>query len=113
MANVCNNHFYLVCEKNLTKYIDLFQNSAITWAEDMDIDTYDYNDSSDTSGGYIEGIFCSKWTFPEELKYLLEGAAEPEDAVYFRCLSEEYGCGYVAMNIFDSWRWRDEQSFDL
>jgi hypothetical protein len=30
-----------------------------------------------------------------------------------RCLSEEYGCGYVAMNIYDEGRWREEQTFDL
>ena len=36
-----------------------------------------------------------------------------EDDCYFRCLSEEYGCGYVAMNIFKDGEWWNEQCFDL
>lgn len=113
MANICDNKFYLSCKNNLDEYLALFQDNDISWAEDMCIDSFDYNDNSANSGGYIEGIFNSNWSFPAELKDLLEITANPKDEVYFRCLSEEYGCGYVAMNIFDSWRWRDEQCFDL
>ena len=35
-----------------------------------------------------------------------------DDTIYMRCLSEEYGCGLVSMNIYDN-GWRDPQYFDL
>lgn len=30
-----------------------------------------------------------------------------------RCLSIEWGCSYVAMNVYEDGAWRDEQSFDF
>ena len=45
-------------------------------------------------------------------KILPEKEDDPDEC-YFRCLSEEYGCGYVAMNIYTGGHWRDEQCFDL
>jgi hypothetical protein len=112
MANICTNRFYLSCEKNLDKYIDFIQPVISEWNGDIDCVYYDYTEK-ENSGGYIEGYFDSKWTFPNYLKEDLEKVVSEEDKLYFRCLSEEYGCGYVGMNIFENGAWWDEQTFDL
>ena len=36
-----------------------------------------------------------------------------DDTIYMRCLSEEYGCGLVSMNIYDKGEWKIPQYFDL
>lgn len=101
MANICNNKFYFSCENDFQKYLDDFK---IILECDVEIieDCYD--------SGCCEGWFESRWTFPMDR---IKGLFDPKDDCYFRCLSEEYGCGYVAMNIYEDGKWKDEQCFDL
>lgn len=59
---------------------------------------------------FMEGWFDSRWSFPFECwdKIL------KDKPIYFRCLTEEYGCGLVSMNIHDEdGDWREPQYFDL
>lgn len=108
MANICENEFYFSCESN----IDYWEKKISDFVLDYEgnIDHADY----DKEGGILEGYFYSKWTFPnEEFKELIPEAARDTDGVYFRCLSKEYGCSYVAMNIYEYGAWEDEQSFDF
>lgn len=99
VANICTNNFYLSKQVN----DEDFKQSASNLKKFLD-DTSSFYDEDDD---FIEGSFNSKWTFPmNEIKNLLVGD------VYFRCLSEEYGCGYVAMNIYDE-GWQSEQTFDI
>lgn len=109
MANICDNKFYFSCEHNFDNYstkinkiLDENLDGEVTFAE------Y-YNDE----GGWMEGYFDSRWCFPDEIFSEFLNEESIKDGVYFRCLSEEYGCGYVAMNIFDEDGWRDTQTFDL
>lgn len=105
MANICENKFYIGSENRETietiskKLKVIFTerlNGEITWEDDS----------------FIEGYFDSKWVFPTMIFEELFDDID-DDTLYMRCLSEEYGCGYVAMNIYDEGRWRDEQTFDL
>lgn len=59
---------------------------------------------------FMEGWFDSRWEFPFEYwEEILENKP-----IYFRCLTEEYGCGLVSMNIHDAdGYWREPQYFDL
>lgn len=100
MANICDNHFIL-----RSRNLDDFNKSKEALEEYVNEvgGEITYDDEEDL----FEGYFDSKWTFPiEDLKNIIVGD------VYFRCLSEEYGEEYVAMNIYDN-GWRDEQCFDL
>ena len=112
MANICDNHFYFRCKKNFKKYENIFE-KLFTEILSGEI-TFCYSDSeSDPDGaGCIEGYFDSRWSFPEEVFKDLFPDGEVDD-VYFRCLSEEYGCGYVGMSIYSDGSWRDQQTFDL
>lgn len=112
MANICSNRFYLVCEKNLDKYIKFLQPIIEEWSGGIDYDEYNSKEDK-TSGGIIEGYFDSRWTFPDWLKDELAKVVVEEDDLYFRCLSEEYGCAYVAMNVFADGAWWDEQTFEF
>lgn len=105
MANICENKFYIGSENQETietiskklKVIFTEQlNGEITWEDD----------------GFIEGYFDSKWVFPTTIFEELFDDID-DDTLQMRCLSEEYGCGYVAMNIYDEGHWREEQTFDL
>lgn len=109
MANICDNKFYFTCKENFSKYTDKL-NKILDEQLDGDVTYAEYHDDED--GGWMEGYFNSKWCFPEEIfeEFLEDGI---DDGVYFRCLSEEYGCDYVAMNIFDDNGWREPQTFDL
>lgn len=106
MANICENKFYITCdddeilEKICVKLDRLFQNQHL----DGEIT---YADES-----FIEGFFDSRWCFPD---YLFEGFFEEfaDDTIYMRCLSEEYGCGLVSMNIYSNGIWKTPQYFDL
>lgn len=111
MANICSNTFYFKCERNLEKYIDIFE-KLFEETLDGEITFYDYDSNDSNCGGYIEGCFDSRWSFPEEIFENLFPDGEADD-VYFRCLSEEYGCGYVGMSIYSDGSWRDQQTFDL
>ena len=59
---------------------------------------------------FMEGWFDSRWSFPFECwDEILK-----DKPIYFRCLTEEYGCGLVSMNIHDEdGYWREPQYFDL
>lgn len=105
MANICENKFYIGSENRETietvskKLKVIFTerlNGEITWEDD----------------GFIEGYFDSKWVFPDIIfKKIFKDIKD--DTLYMRCLSEEYGCEYVAMNIYRDGDWREEQSFNL
>lgn len=103
MANICNNKFYFSCENNFDFYnqhfIQLFEDHF-----DGDITFGDVDDC------WIEGYFETKWSFPD--KSYFDWFCK-EDECYFRCLSEEYGLGYVAMNIYEDGEWKSEQTFEL
>lgn len=59
---------------------------------------------------FMEGWFDSRWDFPREIWEEILG----EQPIYFRCLTEEYGCGVVSMNIHDiDGYWRKPQYFNL
>lgn len=104
MANMCDNRFFFQC--NTPKYIEIFEELK----NKLDFFEFDVLDSNRNFCA-IEGEFQSNWTFPIEIFENLN--FKEEDECYFRCLSEEYGCGYVAMNIFKDGEWWDEQCFDL
>ena len=99
MANICTNSFCLNKQVSDSDY----KKSSENLKRFLDSINSDYDEDDD----FIDGYFDSKWVFPmDEIKDLLVGD------VYFRCLSEEYGCGYVAMNIYDE-GWQSEQTFDI
>ena len=105
MANICENKFLIACdneeilEKISNKLEELFSDAL-----DGEI-VYEGN-------AVIEGFFDSRWCFPDEI--FDDFFDEFEDGtIYMRCLSEEYGCGYVAMNIYRDGEWRESQTFDL
>ena len=105
MANICDNKFFISCDNEdiLDKISDkldkLFQTNLdgeISW-------------QGETS---IEGYFDSRWAFPD---HLFENFFDEfdDETIYMRCLSEEYGCGLVSMNIYEDKAWREPQCFDL
>lgn len=112
MANVCDNRFYFCCEHNADKYINEFKRLQDNAYGTFEFEILDYDDDGFCS---IEGYFESKWTFPiEDFKsILIDATSEDPDECYFRCLSEEYGEGYVAMNIYSNGEWWDEQTFNI
>lgn len=105
MANICGNNFYVTADSKDTiqqikdKFETLFVDKLmgdLSWVDDY----------------FLEGYFDSKWVFPMSLfKDLFQDVKD--DTLYMRCLSEEYGCGYVAMNIYSNGEWQKEQTFDL
>lgn len=105
MANICSNDFLItfndnnIEEKLLAKLDKLFSedlNGEITYSDE----------------GLIEGYFDSRWIFPMHIfEDFFDEFDDPD--LYMRCLSIEYGCQYVAMNIYRDSDWEDEQSFDL
>ena len=102
MANICYNDFHigLSSDEDRPKIVEKLNK---LFEEDL------YGEITYEDEMIIEGWFESRWTFP---MYLFENLFD-EDNLYFRCLSTEYGCEYVAMNIYDGDLWRDEQTFDL
>ena len=106
MANICDNKCYIYSENEnmLNDIISLLK-------EDLnDLDIYSFDDE------YIECYFASKWIFPTEtfkkITNILKIQYDTSD-LYIRVLSEEYGCDYVALNIFTDDEWRDEQTFNF
>jgi hypothetical protein len=105
MANICENKFHIYCdsesviEKIVGKLDTLFE------------DTLD-GEISYASDSTIEGYFDSRWAFPEDV---FEDFFEEfnDDSIYMRCLSEEYVCGLVSMNIYVDGQWKEPQCFDL
>lgn len=103
MANICTNTFYIGCKSKETvnavmnKLENLFAaklEGEITYIDPL----------------FIEGYFNSKWDFP---MYIFEDFFNEFEDVYMRCLSEEYGNSYVAMNIYEDGNWFEEQTFDF
>ena len=105
MANICDNRFTIACDneevlKQISKKLeDLFSDVL-----DGDI-TYGQED-------FIEGYFESRWCFPDEIFNDFFTEFE-DDSIYMRCLSEEYGCQYVAMNVYKDGSWWEPQTFDF
>ena len=105
MSNICDNKFLIYSDNEET--VEKLEKKLNNLFEDMLEGSIDYSDMN-----LLEGYFSSKWTFPHEIfKDFFE---EFEDeSIYMRCLSEEYGCSYVAMNIYRDNCWKSEQTFDL
>jgi len=105
MANICDNRFTIACDneevlKQISKKLeDLFSDVL-----DGDI-TYGQED-------FIEGYFESRWCFPDEIFNDFFTEFE-DDSIYMRCLSEEYGCGLVSMNVYSEGSWWSPQYFDF
>lgn len=105
MANICNNKFSISCEdENIVEQIsnkleklfkDELLDGEITYEDEM----------------IIEGWFESSGKFPDEL--FDDFFDEFEDyTIYMRCLSEEYGCGLISMNVYTEGGWWEPQYFD-
>jgi len=105
MANICSNRFFFYCGHNCNKYMKMFEELK-DQLSNLEFEVLDFDDNFCS----IEGYFESKWTFPSKIFENLD--FKEEDECYFRCLSEEYGCNYVAMNIYNV-GWYDEQCFDI
>lgn len=108
MANICDNRFILINEGDDDEFLKIKHRL---------IEIIGYDQHSLLSGeityedeDFIEGYFESRWVFPEEI---MKNIIPEETNVYFRCLSEEYGCEYVAMNVYSDKCWREEQTFDF
>ena len=104
MANICDNEFLISFEcketgikisKKLEKLFDKCLDGEITYADEK----------------IIEGYFDSRWSFPMHI--FEDFFDEFNDNIYMRCLSTEYGCGYIAMNIYRDNHWEHEQTFIL
>ena len=108
MANICSNKFFFTCEHNGPQYMKMFDKLKEVF-NDLEFEVLDFDDDFCT----IEGTFSSKWEFPKSNFEDLNFDINPEDECYFRCLSEEYGCNYVAMNIYSECDWWLEQTFEL
>ena len=104
MANQCINKFQLI-----TQHADVL-NKVKKYVEDNYGEiTYESNSRGST---IMEGIFNSNWVFP--FKDFSEILIDDEtDHTWFKCLSEEPGNDYIAMNIFTPSQWWDEQTFDM
>ena len=98
MANICDNKFLLANNGN----DDDFNKVKHRLMEEIGYNNeYFYGDITFEDDDVLEGYFESRWNFPDDLD------------VYFRCLSEEYGCSYVAMNVYSEGTWSEEQTFDF
>lgn len=105
MANICENKFHIysdnesTIEKIVEKLDALFEDTL-----DGEISYADEN--------IIEGYFDSRWAFPEDIfnDFFKEF---DDDSLYMRCLSEEYGCGLVSMNVYVDSQWKETQCFNL
>ena len=102
MANICNNKFYIYSEENIE---EISKKLSTLFEEKLYDGEITYEDQS-----IIEGWFESAWVFPDDL---FKNFFDEFDDVYMRCLSEEYGYNYVAMNIYIDNNWLNEQTFDF
>lgn len=105
MANVCDNKFLISCEneniveqisKKLESCFDEFLDGEITYQDER----------------IIEGWFESRWRFPDDI---FDDFFEEfkDDTIYMRCLSEEYGCELVSMNVYSEGSWWEPQYFNF
>lgn len=107
MANICENKFLLYNEGNEEDFKRVKHRliEAIGFGDEEFYGEITYEDED-----IVEGWFESRWSFPdEEFEAMIPEGTE----VYFRCLSEEYGCEYVAMNVYRDEAWETEQTFDF
>lgn len=108
MANICDNNFFLLT----TNEVIVDRISKFAEENEGEVTFYDVGTlENDTKLITVEGYFNSRWNFPISLfeDMIPDGLSE----TYFRCLSQEYGNSYVAMNIYREGNWEDEQTFDL
>lgn len=105
MANICENKYYITCDNSET--LNAIANKLDQVFGDRLDGEITYLDES-----FLEGYFDSKWSFPD---HIFENFFDEftDDTIYMRCLSEEYGCGLVSMNIYDKGEWKTPQYFDL
>lgn len=103
MSNICDNKFYIYSKEN-AEAID--KKLEKLFKEELDGEIT-YKDEC-----VIEGYFDSRWTFPDEIFENFFEEFEDEE-LYMRCLSEEYGCGLVSMNIYRDGGWEEPQYFDI
>lgn len=103
MANICTNTFYIGCKSKETG-IAIINKLKILFTTELEGEVT-YIDPL-----FIEGWFVSNWDFP---MHIFEDFFNEFEDVYMRCLSEEYGNSYVAMNIYRDGNWLDEQTFDF
>ena len=105
MANICENKFHIYCESE--SVIEKIVEKLDTLFED----TLD-GEISYAGESIIEGYFDSRWAFPEDIFNDFFEEFD-DDSLYMRCLSEEYGCSLVSMNIYVDGQWKTPQCFDL
>jgi hypothetical protein len=106
MANICDNKFYIFCEdEKITEQIS----NKLTNLFNEDL----YGEITYEDGVVLEGWFESKWRFPSDLFDNFFDEFADEETIYMRCLSEEYGCGLVSMNIYSDGNWWKPQYFDF
>lgn len=105
MANICDNKFLISCEDE--KIIERISNKLEELFKDILYGEITYEDEQ-----IIEGWFESRWNFPDEIfdDFFTEFA---DDTIYMRCLSEEYGCELVSMNVYSEGSWWEPQYFDF
>lgn len=105
MANVCDNKFLISCEdENIVEQIS--KKLGELFEEDLDGEiTYEDDE-------IIEGWFESRWRFPDDI---FDDFFEEfkDDTIYMRCLSEEYGCELVSMNVYSKGSWWEPQYFNF
>lgn len=105
MANICENKFLISCEDE-----DIIEQISNKLEELFDENLDGEITYEDT--GIIEGYFDSRWTFPMDLFDDFFEEFE-DDSIYMRCLSEEYGCGLISMNVYSEGSWWEPQYFDF
>lgn len=105
MANICDNKFLIYCDDS-----GIIQ-QIVQKLDKLFTDSLDGEVSFNTENT-IEGYFDSRWDFP---MHLFENFFDEftNDSLYMRCLSEEYGCDLVSMNIYSDNSWQEPQYFDL
>ena len=105
MANICANDFYISFDdENVGKLIEAKLEKLFTDTLNGEINYLDE--------GFLEGYFDSRWTFTMHIFENFFDEFE-DDSIYMRCLSTEYGCHYVAMNVYNEGSWYNEQTFDF
>ena len=105
MANICDNKFLISCEDE--KIVEQISNKLEILFENELEGEITYEDEM-----IIEGWFDSRWDFPDEIfdNFFTEFA---DNTIYMRCLSEEYGCGLVSMNVYSEGSWWEPQYFNF
>lgn len=101
VSNICDNKFYIYSEENTE---EISKKLATLFKENL------YGEITYEDQNIIEGWFESAWVFPDDL---FKDFFNEFNDIYMRCLSEEYGCNYVAMNIYTDNNWLNEQTFNF